>query len=50
MIDTCVQYGNEHGLKFSTDEDPQKCKTKCMAFLTKERDLGEPNLIGKKLL
>ena len=28
---------------------PKSVKTKCMAFLTKERDLGELNLDGKKL-
>ena len=49
MIDTCVKYGNEHGLKFSTNEDPKKCKTKCIAFLTKKREIGELKLDRKKL-
>ena len=49
MIDTCADYGKEHGLTFSTNEDPRKCKTKCIAFLRKERKI--PNLIldGKDL-
>ena len=49
MIDTCADYGKEHGLTFSTYEDPRKCKTRCIAFLKKVRKI--PNLIldGKDL-
>ena len=29
-------YANDHGLKFSTDPDPKKSKTRCLAFLKNE--------------
>ena len=38
MIKTCEEYASEHNLKFSTNIDPKKCKTKFMAFLFKQRD------------
>ena len=37
MIDTCEEYAEAHNLKFSTDPDPVKCKTKCLAFTTRKR-------------
>ena len=43
MLITCQEYAASHNLKFSTDKDPKKCKTKCMAFLKKPRQL--PNMI-----
>ena len=43
MLETCQEYAQIHNLKFSTDKDPKKSKTKCMAFLKQERDL--PNLL-----
>ena len=49
MIDTCVQYGKQHGLTFSTDSNPKKCKTKCIAFLNKKRTLKGMELDGKEL-
>ena len=49
MIDTCVQYGKQHGLTFSTDSNPKKCKTKCIAFLNKKRTLKSMELDGKEL-
>ena len=33
MIKLAEQYFSKHGLKFSTDPDPKKSKTKCMAWL-----------------
>ena len=37
---------NMHQLKFSTDPNPVKCKTKCIAFLKKERILPSIYLCG----
>ena len=50
MLETCEQYADEHNLKFSTDPDPKKCKTKCLAFLNKERPiLRKMKLCGNDL-
>ena len=43
MLRTCEEFALSHNLKFSTDPDPLKCKTKTLAFLKKARPL--PNLI-----
>ena len=43
MLRTCEEFALTHNLKFSIDPDPQKCKTKTLAFLKKPRPL--PNLI-----
>ena len=43
MLDTCQEYAELHNLKFSTDKNAKKSKTKCMAFLKHERNL--PNLM-----
>ena len=43
MLRTCEDYARNHNLKFSTDPDPVKCKTKLMAFTRRPRQL--PNLI-----
>ena len=43
MLETCESYAAAHNLRFSTDTDPSKCKTKTMAFLKKIRPL--PNLL-----
>ena len=32
MLKICEKYANEHNLRFSTDPNPVKCKTKCIAF------------------
>ena len=39
MLVICEKYAETHDLKFSTDQNPKKCKTKCLAFLKKRRDL-----------
>ena len=39
MLKVCEEYTNSHNLKFSTNVNPQKSKTKCMAFLQKDREL-----------
>ena len=49
MIKICETYANEHNLRFSTDPDPRKCKTKCLAFLLKERPLPAMFLCGNPL-
>ena len=42
MLRVCEDFAARHNLKFSTNPDPVKCKTKTMAFLKKQREL--PNL------
>ena len=49
MLKTCEDYAMTHNLKFSTDPDPKKCKTKCMAFLTKPKKLSNVYLCGNPL-
>ena len=49
MIDTCSNYASRHNLKFSTNENVQKSKTKCMAFLRKKKDLRNLKLDKKEL-
>ena len=49
MLITCQEYAASHNLKFSTDLDPKKCKTKCMAFLQRQRDLPSMMLCGNPL-
>jgi hypothetical protein len=49
ILNTCEEYAAMHNLKFSTDADPKKCKTKCMAFLTKKRKLPDMFLCGNPL-
>ena len=36
-------------ISFSTNDNPKKCKTKCMAILTKDRDIKNITLGGKQL-
>ena len=49
MMRTCEEYANSHNLKFSTDPDPVKCKTKLMAFMKKPRELPSLKLCGVAL-
>ena len=49
MLQICEKYANDHNLKFSTDPNPQKCKTKCIAFLRKKKDLPGLQLCGNNL-
>ena len=39
MRNICEQYAKQYNLFFSRSEDINKCKTKCMMFTKKERDL-----------
>ena len=49
MITTMEEYALSPNLKFSTDPDPQKCKTICLAFLKKPRVLPCMKLCGNPL-
>ena len=49
MIKTCEDYAKSHNLCFSTDQDPNKCKTKCLAYLQKNRSLPPMYLCGNPL-
>ena len=49
MLRTCEEYATKHNLKFSTDPDPVKCKTKLMAFLKSPRELPSLVLCGVEL-
>ena len=49
MVLICEKYAREHNLKFSTDPDPKKCKTKCIAFLRRPRDIPCIKLCGNSL-
>ena len=49
MIITCEKYAVEHNLVFSTNPNPTKCKTKCIASLKKDRELKKLRLGGLEL-
>ena len=49
MLRTCEEYAQPHNLKFSTDLTPSNFKTKCIAFLHKQRDLPQLKLSGTSL-
>ena len=49
MVLICENYALAHDLKFSTDPNPDKCKTKCLAFLKKSRQLPNITLCGNAL-
>ena len=49
MLHTCEEYAVSHNLKFSTDPNPTKCKTKLMAFLKSPRPLPSLSLCGNNL-
>ena len=49
MIDTSSNFMKSHNLSFSTNPDPRKCKTKCMAFLKKDRDITPLQMNGNDL-
>ena len=53
MLDICQEYATSHSMLFSTDPNPNKSKTKCMAYLFKERELRKlklwkPTAVGFK--
>ena len=49
MLKVCENYAAEHNLRFSTDVNPRKSKTKCMAFLLKKHKLRNLKLCGNEL-
>ena len=49
MLKTCEEFALSHNLKFSTDPNPKKCKTKNLAFLKRPRDLPSLYLCGNPL-
>ena len=49
LLTTCEEYNNNHGLQFSTDVNPMKSKTKCIAYLRKDREVKQLVLCGNKL-
>ena len=49
MLIICEKYAEEHGLMFSTNPDPKKCKTKCIAFLLNDREIRKLRLCGNDL-
>ena len=49
MIKIAESYFSVHGLQFSTDPDPKKSKTKCIAWLQNKRPLKELKLCGNNL-
>ena len=49
MLKVCEQYAMSHNLKFSTNVNPNKSKTKCIAFLQKDRDLRDLTLCNNAL-
>ena len=44
MLKVCEKYAKQYNLAFSTNENPNKSKTKCLAFLHKERELRQLKL------
>ena len=49
MLQTCEVYARDHNLQFSTNINPAKSKTKCLAFLQKPRVLEKMKLNGDDL-
>ena len=49
MLKVCEQYAAEHNLKFSTNENPVKCKTKCIAFQKQDHPRSCVELCGVPL-
>ena len=49
MLLICEKYASAHDRRFSTDPNPKKSKTKCIAFLLKKRNLANFWLCGNQL-
>ena len=49
MIKIAEIYFSKHGLRFSTDPDPKKSKTKCIAWMQNRRPLSQHILCGRQL-
>ena len=49
MVKTCEEYATEHNLSFSTHPKANRCKTKCLAFLKRDRQLMKITLCKNDL-
>ena len=49
MLTICEEFAEEHNLKFSTDENPSKCKTKCTVFSYGNPEVSDMRLCGNIL-
>lgn len=49
MINSCLSYAKDHNLSFSTNDDPSKSKTKCMAFQRRKQEIRKLDLNGTDL-
>lgn len=49
MVKTCEEFSKSHNLTYSTHDNPLKCKTKCIAFVKKEKALKDITLNGNPL-
>ena len=49
MLTICEEFAVQHNLKFSTNVNLEKCKTKCIAFLDRDRPLRQVILCGDPL-
>ena len=49
MVKICEKFAGEHNLKFSTNVDPKKSKTKCIHFYSKNSELAKIKLNGDLL-
>ena len=49
MLNICENFAESHNLKFSTNPNPLKSKTKCIAFLRKSKVLPNLKLCGYNL-
>ena len=49
MLSICEEYAESHGLQFSTNKDLKKSKTRCLAFLQKQRVVKPVVLCGNDL-
>ena len=49
MMSICEEFAKEHNLSFSTNVNPKKSKTKCVAFLKTPRPLSTIKLNGNNL-
>ena len=49
MLQIAESFALNHGLKFSTDPDPKKSKTKCIAWMNSPRPLPKMKLCGNYL-
>ena len=49
MISTMEEHAPSHNLVFSSDPNPVRCKTKCLAYLRKQRPLPSMVFCGTEL-